>query len=132
MLAVMLDGSSLAHAAFDCSESHGGWRVDSSDSWTGTDKLAHMAASAPFGALGAYVTRDTAHPVAYGTLIGTAPGFAKEVIDGTCRTDGFSLKDLSPPIRSVRSSARRSRTGPIMCQRDTHSMTLGVRYSSRF
>ena len=71
VLALLLAASSAAHAGLDCSGSRGGWRVQSSDSWTGGDKLTHFAVSAPFGALGAYLARDTQHPVVYGTLIGT-------------------------------------------------------------
>jgi putative lipoprotein len=131
MFALMLGGSSIAHAAFDCSGSHGGWRVTHSDSWTGTDKLEHFGASAPFGALGAYVTRDTAHPVIYGGLLGTVPGLAKEIVDGTCRSDGFSYKDLTADVLGAFVGASLTHWA-IMYQRDAHSMTLGVRYSSRF
>ncbi len=98
-LALTMTACTVAHAGFDCSGSRGGWRVQTSDNWTGTDKLEHFAASAPFGAFGAYLTRDTGHPVIYGTLIGSTPGLVKEVIDGTCRSDGFSYKkDLTADV----------------------------------
>ncbi|BAN21877.1 hypothetical protein [Caballeronia insecticola] len=130
-LALTMTASSLAHAGLDCSGSHGGWRMQTSDDWTGSDKLVHLAASAPFGALGAYLTRDTAHPVIYGTLIGTAPGFAKEVLDGTCRTDGFSYKDLAADALGALIGASVTHWA-IMYQRNAHSMTVGLRYSNTF
>ncbi|KMY85088.1 hypothetical protein BUMB_03256 [Candidatus Paraburkholderia calva] len=97
-LALTLTASSLAHAGFDCSASHGGWHWQTSDSWTGSDKLAHFGASIPFDdtdALGAYLTQDTDHPILYGSLISTTPGLLKDVADGTCRGDGFSYTDLA-------------------------------------
>ncbi|RQH07981.1 hypothetical protein [Paraburkholderia dinghuensis] len=93
-LALALALSSTAHASYDCNTSHGGFRTTTSDSWTGTDKLEHFAVSLPFGAFGGWITRDTDHPVVYGTMIGTVPGLAKEIYDGTCRGNGFSYKDL--------------------------------------
>jgi putative lipoprotein len=131
MLALMMGSSSMAHAAFDCRGSHGGWRVQSNDSWTSADKLEHVGVSIPFGALGAYATRDTAHPVVYGTLIGATPGLAKEVFDGTCRSDGFSYKDLAADTLGAFVGASLTHWA-VLYQRDAHSMTLGVRYSSRF
>lgn len=130
-LAITLTASSMAHAGFDCSGSHGGWRVQTSDSWTGSDKLAHMAVSAPLGALGGYLARDTDLPIVYGTLIGTAPGLAKEIIDGTCRCDGFSYKDLAADALGAFVGASLTHWA-VMYQRDAHSMTVGLRYSSRF
>jgi putative lipoprotein len=131
VLALMLGGSSIAHAGFDCNSSHGGWRMTNSDSWTGTDKLEHFGASAPFGALGAYLMRDSEHPVIYGGLLGTVPGLAKEIVDGTCRSDGFSYKDLAADALGAFVGASLTHWA-IMYQREAHSMTLGVRYSSRF
>ncbi|KMZ13017.1 hypothetical protein BHUM_00757c [Candidatus Burkholderia humilis] len=129
--ALMLTGTTLAHAGLDCSGPRGGWRVQTSDSWTGSDKLTHMAVSAPFGALGADVMRDTNHPVIYGTLLGTALGFAKEVFDGTCRSSGFSYKDLAAD--AVGSLIGASLTHwAIMYQRNQHGMTVGLRYSTDF
>jgi putative lipoprotein len=128
---LMVTGSSVAHAAFDCSGSHGGWRVQTADSWTGSDKLEHMGVSAPFGALGAYVTRDTDHPVIYGTLLGATPGLAKEIIDGTCRSDGFSYKDLTADVVGSLIGASLTHWA-IMYQRDQHSTTVGLRYSTVF
>ncbi|SAL25826.1 lipoprotein [Caballeronia peredens] len=130
-LALTMTASSIAHAGLDCSGSHGGWRMQTSDDWTGSDKLVHLVASAPFGALGAYLTRDTEHPVIYGTLIGTAPGFAKEILDGTCRTDGFSYKDLAADALGALIGASLTHWA-IMYQRNAHSMTIGLKYSSRF
>ncbi len=80
-LALTMTACTVAHAGFDCSGSHGGWRIQTSDNWTGTDKLEHFAVSATFGALGAYLARDTEHPVIYGTLIGSTPGLVDCVID---------------------------------------------------
>src|ERR1700742_4015647 len=94
-LAIMLAASAAAHADVDCDGGRGGYRLQTSDGWFQSDKLEHFAVSAPFGALGAYLTRDTEHPVIYGTLIGAIPGLIKEGIDGTCRTGGFSYKDLA-------------------------------------
>src|SRR5689334_292113 len=98
LLALLAAACPVAHAGWDCSTSRSGWRMQTSDSWTGSDKLEHIAVSAPFGALGAYLTRDTAHPVVYGTLIGTTPGLAKEIFDGTCPSSGFSYKDLTADV----------------------------------
>jgi uncharacterized protein YfiM (DUF2279 family) len=131
VLALMLAASSAAHAGLDCSGSRGGWRVQSSDSWTGSDKLKHFAVSAPFGALGAYLERDTQHPVAYGTLIGTVPGLAKEVFDGTCRTDGFSYKDLEADALGALTGAALTHWA-IMYQRTARGTTLGLAYRNRF
>ncbi|MBN3766484.1 hypothetical protein [Burkholderia sp. Ac-20365] len=131
VLALMLAASSAAHAGLDCSGSRGGWRMQTSDSWTGTDKLTHFAVSAPFGALGAYLTRDTEHPVVYGTLIGTVPGLAKEIFDGTCSTDGFSYKDLA-------ADALGALTGSVLTHwvitynRTARSTTIGLAYTNRF
>jgi putative lipoprotein len=130
-LALTLTASSIAHAAFDCSGSHGGWRTQTSDSWTGSDKLEHVSVSAGFGALGAYATRDTDHPVIYGSLLGTAPGLLKETIDGTCRSDGFSYKDLAADALGAVVGASLTHWA-IMYQRDAHNMTIGLRYSNRF
>ena len=130
-LALMLAASSAAHAGFDCSGSHGGWRMQSSDSWTGTDKLKHFAVSAPFGALGAYLTRDTDHPIVYGTLLGTVPGLAKEVIDGTCSTDGFSYKDLAADALGALTGAALAHWA-ITFHRNAHGATVGLAYSNRF
>ncbi|WP_109483398.1 hypothetical protein [Paraburkholderia sp. C35] len=130
-LALMLAASTAAHAGFDCSGSHGGWRLQTSDSWTGTDKLEHFAVSAPFGALGAYLMRDTEHPIVYGTLIGTLPGFAKEMIDGTCRTDGFSYKDLAADTLGALTGAALTHW-MITYNRTPHGTTIGLAYRNRF
>jgi putative lipoprotein len=130
-LALMLAASSAAHAGLDCSGSHGGWQWQTSDSWTGTDKLGHFAVSAPFGALGGYLMRDTAHPIVYGTLIGTVPGLAKEVIDGTCRTDGFSYKDLAADALGALTGAALTHWA-ITYRRNAHGTTVGLAYTNRF
>ncbi|MDR5785802.1 MULTISPECIES: hypothetical protein [unclassified Caballeronia] len=129
-LALTVTASSFAHAGFDCSGSRGGWRMQTSDSWTGSDKLAHVAASAPFGALGAYLTRGSDHPVVYGTLIGTAPGLVKEIVDGTCRTDGFSYKDLAADALGAWIGASVTHWA-ILYQRTPHGMTVGLSYHDR-
>ena len=130
-LALLLAASPAAHAAFDCSGTHSGWRLQTSDSWTGTDKLEHFAVSAPFGALGAYVMRDTQHPIVYGTLIGTVPGFAKEMIDGTCTTDGFSYKDLAADVLGALTGAALTHWA-ITYHRNARGTTVGLAYSNRF
>jgi putative lipoprotein len=130
-LAALLAVSSAAHAGFDCSGSHSGWRITNSDSWTGTDKLEHFGVSAPFGALGAYVMRDTDHPVIYGTLLGTVPGLVKETIDGTCTTDGFSYKDLTADALGALTGALLTNWA-ITYSRNAHGTTIGLAYHNRF
>jgi VanZ family protein len=87
--------------------------------------------SAPFGALGAYLARDTEHPVVYGTLIGTVPGLAKEVFDGTCPTDGFSYKDLTADVIGALLGASLTHWA-LVYHRDSKSTTVGLSYSDRF
>jgi uncharacterized protein YfiM (DUF2279 family) len=130
-LALMLTASTAAHAAFECSGTHSGWRLQTSDSWTGTDKLEHFAVSAPFGALGAYMARDTQHPILYGTLIGSVPGFAKEMIDGTCNTDGFSYKDLAADALGALTGAALTHWA-ITYHRNARSTTVGLAYTNHF
>src|ERR1700744_1162788 len=103
--AIMLAASAAAHADVDCDGGRGGYRFQTSDGWFQSDKLKHFAVSAPFGGLGAYLTRATEHPVIYGTLIGTVPGLIKEGIDGTCRSSGFSYKDLVADLAGALSEA---------------------------
>lgn len=91
--------------AFDCRGGRGGWRVDTADAWTGHDKVQHFAVSAPFGALGAYIARDSEHPVVYGALLGSIPGLAKELYDGSCRSGGFSYKDLAADVAGALTGA---------------------------
>lgn len=131
LLALLTAACSIAHANWDCSGSRSGWRVQTSDSWTGSDKLEHFAVSAPFGALGAYLTRDTLHPVVYGTLIGTVPGFAKEMLDGTCNTSGFSYKDLAADALGALVGASLTHWA-IMYHRDARNTTVGLIYNDRF
>lgn len=85
----------------------------------------------PFGALGAYMTRDTQHPIVYGTLIGTLPGLAKEVIDGTCSTDGFSYKDLAADALGSLTGAALTHWA-ILYRRNAHSTTIGLAYRNSF
>ncbi|ACC73010.1 hypothetical protein PPMP20_27975 [Paraburkholderia phymatum] len=130
-LALMLAAGSAAHAASECTGTHSGFRMQTSDGWTGTDKLEHFGVSAPFGALGAYIARDTQHPIIYGTLIGAVPGFAKEVIDGTCSTDGFSYKDLAADALGALTGAALTHWA-IMYHRDAHRATVGLAYRNAF
>ena len=129
--AVLLMASVTAHAGIDCSGSHGGFRFMSSDSWTGTDKLEHFGVSTPFGALGGWLMRDTDHPVIYGTLIGTIPGLAKETLDGTCRTDGFSPKDLFADALGALTGAWLAHWA-LMYSRDSRNKTFGLQYDNVF
>ncbi|SIT46915.1 conserved exported hypothetical protein [Paraburkholderia piptadeniae] len=130
-LALMLAASSAAKAGFDCNGSRGGWRLQTSDSWTGSDKLTHFAVSAPFGALGAYLARDTQHPVVYGTSIGTVPGLLKEIVDGTCRTSGFSYKDLTADALGALTGALLGNWA-ITYSRNAGGTMVGVAYFNRF
>lgn len=130
-LAMMLAVSTAAHADVDCSGGRGGYRLQTSDGWFQSDKLKHFAISAPFGALGAYLTRDTEHPVIYGTLIGTVPGLIKEGIDGTCRSSGFSYKDLVADVAGALSGAVLTNWA-ITYNRDARSHTVAISYTNRF
>jgi len=104
---------------------------ETSDGWFHSDKLKHFAVSVPFGALGAYLARDTAHPVIYGTLIGTLPGLIKEGIDGTCRSSGFSYKDLAVDVVGALTGALLGNWA-ITYSRSSRGQTVGVAYSTRF
>ncbi len=128
---LLIISSAAAHAALDCEGSRGGFRFQTNDSWTGTDKLEHFAVSAPFGALGGWLTRDTDHPVVYGTLIGTVPGLLKETLDGTCRTDGFSYKDLFADALGAFTGAWLAHWA-VTYSRGSHSQTFGLRYDNVF
>jgi uncharacterized protein YfiM (DUF2279 family) len=130
-LAIMLAASAAAHADVDCDGGRGGYRFQTSDGWFQSDKLKHFAVSAPFGALGAYLTRDTEHPVIYGTLIGTVPGLIKEGIDGTCRSSGFSYKDLVADLAGALSGALLTNWA-ITLSRDTRGHTVAISYTNRF
>lgn len=129
--ALLITASAAAHAGFDCSGSHGGFRMQTSDSWVGTDKLEHFGVSAPFGALGGWLMRDTAHPAIYGALLGTVPGLVKETIDGTCRTDGFSYKDLFADAVGAFSGAWLAHWA-ITWSSSVRGKTIGVRYDDTF
>ena len=130
-LAMLLAASTAAHAGVDCDGGRGGYRFQTSDGWFQSDKLKHFAVSAPFGALGAYLTRDTEHPVIYGTLIGTIPGLIKEGIDGTCRSSGFSYKDLAADIAGALSGALLTHWA-ISLSRDARGHTVAISYRGRF
>ncbi|WP_321855461.1 hypothetical protein [Paraburkholderia tropica] len=130
-LALLIAVSHAAYAGIDCAGSRGGFRFQNHDSWTGTDKLEHFGLSAPFGAIGGWLVRDTGHPVIYGTLIGTVPGLLKEAFDGTCRSDGFSYKDLFADALGALTGAWLTHWG-LMFSRTSHSQTFGLRYDSVF
>ncbi|WP_232231929.1 hypothetical protein [Burkholderia sp. WSM2230] len=107
------------------------YRIQISHGWFQSDKLKHFAVAAPFGAPGAYLARDTAHPVIYGRLIGTIPGLIKEGIDGTCRTSGFSYKDLAEDVAGALTGALLG-DWAITCSRGSRGQTVAVAYSTRF
>nr|WP_321784679.1 hypothetical protein [Paraburkholderia sp. J94] len=130
-LALLVAVSHAAHAGVDCSGSHGGFRFQTEDSWTGSDKLAHFGVSVPFGAIGGWLARDTDHPVIYGTLIGTVPGFLKEALDGTCRTDGFSYKDLFADALGALTGAWLTHWA-VTFSHASHGQTFGLRYNNVF
>lgn len=129
--ALIMVTSTAVQAGVDCSGSRGGFRLQTSDSWFGADKLEHFAVSAPFGALGAYLARDSEHPVVYGTLIGTVPGFLKEILDGTCRSSGFSYKDLTSDVAGALTGALLGNWA-ISYSRDARGQTIGIAYHTRF
>ncbi|NLP65642.1 hypothetical protein [Paraburkholderia sacchari] len=128
--AALLTASVAAHADLHCATERSGFRVES-DSWGGTDKLEHFAVSAPFGALGGWLTRDTDHPVVYGTLIGTVPGLALEVLNGTCPSGGFSYKDLFADALGAFTGAWLAHWA-ITWSREPHSHTIGLQYGNTF
>ncbi|CAB3635908.1 hypothetical protein [Paraburkholderia rhynchosiae] len=130
-VALMLAASTAAYADVDCGGGRGGFRMQTSDGWFQSDKAKHFAASAPFGALGAYLARDTAHPVIYGTLIGTIPGLIKEGIDGTCRSSGFSYKDLVADAAGALTGALLGNWA-ITYSRGSRGQSVGIAYSGRF
>jgi uncharacterized protein YfiM (DUF2279 family) len=71
--------------------------AQSTDSWVGTDKAMHLGLSAPFGMFGATFAgaeASTATRLAYGTLIGSLPGLAKELSDMRGRGDP-SARDMA-------------------------------------
>jgi VanZ family protein len=71
--------------------------AQSTDAAFGTDKALHFGLSAPFGMLGASFAgadASTATRLAYGTLIGSLPGLAKELYDMQGRGDP-SARDMA-------------------------------------
>ena len=67
----------------------------------------------------------------YGALIGTAPGLIKEGIDGTCRNDGFSYKDLTADFVGSLTGALLTHWA-ITYRRNTQGHEIGVAYTNRF
>lgn len=128
--AVLLVISVCAHADLQCSDTRGGFRFES-DSWTGTDKLEHFGVSVPFGAIGGRLTRDTDHPVVYGTLIGTVPGLALQILDGTCPNGGFSYKDLFADTLGALTGAWLAHWA-VTYWHDSRSKTIGLQYNDTF
>ncbi|MBV8259763.1 MAG: hypothetical protein JO239_02160 [Paraburkholderia sp.] len=129
-IALLIIFSTSARAGLECSTARGGFRFEP-DSWTGTDKLEHFAVSVPFGAVGGWLVRDTDHLVVYGTLIGTVPGLALQVLNGTCPTAGFSYKDLFADALGAFSGAWLAHWA-VTWSRDSHSRTIGLRYNHVF
>ena len=129
-IVLLIRFSASARAGLECSTARSGFRFES-DSWTGTDKLEHFAVSVPFGAAGGWLTRDTDHPVVYGTLIGTVPGLALQILNGTCPTAGFSYKDLFADALGALSGAWLAHWA-VSWSRDSHSGTIGLRYNNVF
>lgn len=129
-LAMLLATSTAAYAEVDCDGGHGGYRLQTSDGWFQSDKLKHFAVSAPFGALGAYLTRDTEHPVIYGTLIGTIPldqgrhrrhlPYQRLFLQGSGR--GYSGRVVGALLTNW----------AITLSRDTRGHTVAVSYRNRF
>jgi uncharacterized protein YfiM (DUF2279 family) len=105
--------------------------MQTEDAWFGRDKLEHFAVSVPFGGLGAWLARDSAHPVMYGALLGTVPGLVKEGIDGTCRSDGFSYKDLAADFVGSLTGALFTHWA-ISYHRSSRGHEVGVAYTNRF
>jgi putative lipoprotein len=130
-VAMLLAASPMANAGFDCNTSHGGYRLQTSDNWFGTDKAEHFGVSLPFGSIGGYLARDSAHPVIYGALMGSVPGLVKEGIDGTCRSDGFSYKDLAADVVGALTGAALAGWA-ISYQRNAHARTIGIAYTTQF
>jgi putative lipoprotein len=131
-VAMLLATSPAANAGFDCNTSHGGFRLQTSDAWFGADKAEHFGVSLPFGSIGAYLARDSEHPVIYGTLIGSVPGLIKEGIDGTCRSDGFSYKDLTADVVGAFMGAVLAGWAITYERNNAHSRTIGIAYTTRF
>jgi putative lipoprotein len=131
-LALALALSSGVHAAIDdCHTSRGGFRTTVNGSWTSSGSLEEFSLSVPFGALGGWLMRDTAHPVVYGTLIGSVPGFAKQVFDGTCRGDAFKYKDFASGVVGALTGALLTHW-VIDYNRGPHGTTVGVNYKNAF
>lgn len=131
-LALALAMSPGAYAAIDdCHTDHAGFRTTMAGSWTSTGSLEEFGLSVPLGAFSTWLMRDTDHPVAYGALIGTVPGFAKQVFDGTCRSDAFKYKEVVAGAVGALTGAWLTHWA-IEYDRDRHGTTIGVDYSKPF
>lgn len=130
LLVMGLFVTTSVHAS--CSNSRGGWRVTSSDRWSGTDKLEHFVVSAGLGAIGAYLARDTEHPVLYGAGLGLIPGLAKEVFDGTCRAGGFSYKDLTADALGALTGAALGHWAITYTRERSGGAVVGLTYNNAF
>jgi putative lipoprotein len=131
VLSIALFSLSFSCFAWDCSSSRHGFRTTTSDSWTGTDKLEHFGVSVPFGAIGSYLSKDTEHPIIYGSMIGLVPGLAKEVFDGTCESNGFSYKDLTFDLLGSITGAVLGNVA-ITYYRNSHESNVGIIYRKNF
>jgi putative lipoprotein len=131
-LALALALSSGAHAAIDdCHTDHAGFRTTMSGNWFDTGGLESFGLSVPLGAAGTWFMRDTDHPVVYGTLIGSVPGFAKQVFDGTCRSDAFKYKEVVASAIGALTGAWLTHWA-IDYSRDRRGTTVGLDYTKPF
>lgn len=67
------------------------------DSWTGSDKAAHLGVSFSLGAIGAQIAstgREPDRAPLYGAAVGVLPGLLKELADSRASNNGFSGKDM--------------------------------------
>lgn len=99
------------------------------DSWSGKDKLQHFGLSIPLGMLGTHMARNSSNPVLYGTLIGTAPGLVKELLDARCQGSGFSYKDLTADVLGSLSGAYLGNMYITYQNKGEKQLTVGYRTS---
>lgn len=131
-LALAFGLSCSAHAAIDdCHTGRGGFRTTMVGSWTQTGSLEEFGLSVPIGAFGGWLMRDTAHPVIYGTLIGSVPGIAKQVFDGTCRGDAFKYKEVVAGVVGALTGAWFTHWA-VDYNRGPHGTTVGINYKDSF